>query len=43
LYPATLLEELGEATRAGTRKDYLAQLSTVPLLVIDNRYAVHRV
>ena len=32
----TLLEELAEATLAGTRKDYLAELSTVPLLIIDD-------
>jgi DNA replication protein DnaC len=32
----TLLEELAEATLAGTRQDYLAELSTVLLLVIDD-------
>ena len=32
----TLLEELAEATLAGTRKDYLAELATVPLLIIDD-------
>src|SRR6185369_9075970 len=32
----TLLEELAEATLAGTRKDYLTELSTVPLLIIDD-------
>jgi DNA replication protein DnaC len=32
----TLLEELAEATLAGTRKDYLAELSAVPLLIIDD-------
>src|SRR5215213_4301292 len=32
----TLLEELAEATLAGTRKDYLAELSTVPLLIVDD-------
>lgn len=32
----TLLEELGEAALAGTRKDYLAELTTVPLLIIDD-------
>src|ERR671931_1692656 len=32
----TLLEELAEATFAGTRKDYLAELGTVPLLIIDD-------
>jgi DNA replication protein DnaC len=32
----TLLEELTEATLAGTRKDYLAELATVPLLIIDD-------
>lgn len=32
----TLLEELGEAVLAGTRKDYLAELTTVPLLIIDD-------
>jgi len=32
----TLLEELAEAALAGTRKDYLAELATVPLLIIDD-------
>jgi hypothetical protein len=32
----TLLEELPEATLADTRKDYLAELSVVPLLIIDD-------
>ena len=32
----TLLEELAEMTLAGTRKDYLAELSAVPLLIIDD-------
>jgi DNA replication protein DnaC len=32
----TLLEELAEATLAGTRKDYLTELATVPLLIIDD-------
>jgi DNA replication protein DnaC len=32
----TLLEELAEATLAGTRKDYLSELATVPLLIIDD-------
>jgi DNA replication protein DnaC len=31
----TLLEELADATLAGARKDYLAELATVPLLIID--------
>ena len=36
--PLTLkgMEELAEATLAGTRKDYLAELVTVPLLIIDD-------
>ena len=29
----TLLEELTDATLAGTRKDYLTELATVPLLI----------
>jgi DNA replication protein DnaC len=29
-------EELVEATLAGTRKDYLAELATAPLLIIDD-------
>ncbi len=32
----TLLEELADATIAGTRKAYLAELGTVPLLIIDD-------
>jgi DNA replication protein DnaC len=32
----TLLEELAEATLAGTRKNYLTELATVPLLIIDD-------
>jgi DNA replication protein DnaC len=32
----TLLEELADMTLAGTRKDYLAELSAVPLLIIDD-------
>lgn len=32
----TLLEELAEATVDGTRKAYLADLGTVPLLIIDD-------
>jgi DNA replication protein DnaC len=32
----TLLEELAEATLAGTRKNHLAELSTVPLLIVDD-------
>ena len=32
----TLLEELADATLAGTRKAYLAELTTVPLLIIDD-------
>ncbi len=32
----TLLEELAEATLAGTRKAYLAELSVVPLLIVDD-------
>ena len=32
----TLLEELAEATLDGTRKAYLAELATVPLLIIDD-------
>ena len=31
-----LLEELAEATLAGTRKEYLAELSAAPLLIIDD-------
>ena len=32
----TLLEELAEATLAGTRKEYVMELATVPLLIIDD-------
>jgi DNA replication protein DnaC len=32
----TLLEELAEATLAGARKEYLAELATVPLLIVDD-------
>ena len=32
----TLLEEIADATLDGTRKDYLADLATVPLLIIDD-------
>jgi len=32
----TLLEELADATLDGTRKDYLTELSTVPLLIVDD-------
>ena len=32
----TLLEEIAEATLDGTRKDYLTELATVPLLIIDD-------
>src|SRR5262249_49354534 len=31
-----LLEELADATLDGTRKDFLADLTTVPLLIIDD-------
>jgi DNA replication protein DnaC len=31
-----LLEELAEAQLAGTRKDYIAHVTTVPLLIIDD-------
>ena len=31
-----LLEDLAEAQLAGTRKDYVATLTTVPLLIIDD-------
>ena len=31
----TLLDDLADATLAGTRKAYLAELATVPLLIID--------
>ena len=31
-----LLEELADATLEGTRKDYLGELTTVPLLIIDD-------
>jgi DNA replication protein DnaC len=32
----TLLEELADATLDGTRKDFFADLTTVPLLIIDD-------
>jgi DNA replication protein DnaC len=32
----TLLEELTEATLAGTRKDYVMELASVPLLILDD-------
>jgi DNA replication protein DnaC len=32
----TLLEEITDATLAGTRKDLLADLATVPLLIVDD-------
>jgi DNA replication protein DnaC len=32
----TLMEQIAEATLAGTRKDYLADLAGVPLLIIDD-------
>ena len=32
----TLMEEIAEATIEGTRKDYLADLASVPLLIIDD-------
>ena len=32
----TLLDELTDATLAGTRKEYFADLATVPLLIIDD-------
>ncbi len=32
----TLVEELAEAQLAGTRKDYVAQVTTIPLLIIDD-------
>ena len=32
----TLLEELAEATLAGTRKEYLMELAMVPLLIVDD-------
>jgi DNA replication protein DnaC len=31
-----LIEEIAEATVDGSRKDYLAELATVPLLIIDD-------
>jgi DNA replication protein DnaC len=31
-----LVEELADATLDGTRKDYFADLSTVPLLIVDD-------
>ena len=32
----TLIEEIAEATLGGTRRDYLAELASVPLLIIDD-------
>jgi DNA replication protein DnaC len=32
----TLLEELADATLDGTRKDYLLEMATVPLLILDD-------
>lgn len=32
----TLIEEIADATIDGTRKEYLAELATVPLLIIDD-------
>jgi DNA replication protein DnaC len=32
----TLMEEIAEATLAGTRKAYLAELAAVPLLIVDD-------
>jgi DNA replication protein DnaC len=32
----TLIEEIADATLDGTRKTYLADLATVPLLIIDD-------
>jgi DNA replication protein DnaC len=32
----TLIEEIADATLDGTRKDYLAELATVPLLIVDD-------
>ncbi len=32
----TLIEEIADATIGGTRKDYLADLASVPLLIIDD-------
>jgi DNA replication protein DnaC len=32
----TLIEEIADATLDGTRKDYLAELATVPFLIIDD-------
>lgn len=32
----TLIEEIADATLDGTRKDYLAELAAVPLLIIDD-------
>ena len=32
----TLMEEIAEATLSGTRKAYLADLATVPLLIVDD-------
>ena len=39
----TFLKELAEATLAETRKDYLAELTLVPLLVIDDTAIVRGV
>lgn len=38
----TLLEELAEATLAGTRKEYLMELAMVPLLIVDDRHGATR-
>ena len=32
----TLLDDLADATLAGTRKDHLSELATVPLLIVDD-------
>jgi len=32
----TLLEEIADATLDGTHKDFFAELTTVPLLIIDD-------
>lgn len=32
----TLIEEIADATISGTRKEYLADLATVPLLILDD-------
>ena len=31
-----LLEELADATLEGTRKEYLAEMASVPLLILDD-------